>query len=155
MRVGLMPGSRSREIKRNLPVILEVIDRIKAEHKELQFSIILREKIDPPQTLHSTIYRVYNDRYQAMKNCDLLITCSGTASLEAAFLGIPQVFFNRPSWVDFNLMRHFISIKELNLANLYFGRKIVPAYIDRRLDRLYRAVSDEILKIYHSQTGLE
>jgi len=154
-KVGFMPGSRPREIKRNLPVILEVIDRIKAEHKELQFSIILREKIDLPKTLLSTIFTVCNNRYQAMKNCDLIVTCSGTASLEAAFMDIPQVFFNRPSWIDYNLMRRLVTIKEYSLANLYFGRKIVPVYIDRRLDRLYGAVSDEILKVYHSQTGLK
>jgi lipid-A-disaccharide synthase len=153
--IGFMPGSRPKEIKRNLPVILKLIDHIKAKDNGFHFRLILREKIDLHQFLHLAISQVFNDRYQAMKNCDLIVTCSGTASLEAAFLGIPQVFFNRPSYIDYHFMRRFVKIGEFNLTNLYFGKKLVPVFIDRHLDHLSRTVSDEILKVYRLQTGLE
>ena len=150
-----MPGSRPSEIIRNFPVILRSIEGLKAKYDGFNFRIILRNNIGLPQQQYVDVIEDHHNRYQAMKNCDLLITCSGTASLEATFLGIPQVFFNRPSWVDFNLMRHFISIKELNLANLYFGQKIVPVHIDRRLDHLIKVVTDDILKVFNSPTGLK
>lgn len=153
--IGFMPGSRSQEIKRNLPVIFKLIDHIKVKDSGLHFRLILREKIDLPQFLHSAISPIFNDRYQAMKNCDLLVICSGTASLEAAFMNIPQIFFNRPSYIDYHFMRRFLKNREFNLTNLNFGKKLVPAFIDRHLDHLSRSVSDEILKVYHSQTGLE
>lgn len=145
MRIGFMPGSRLHEINMNLSVIIELINQIKAKNNKLQFVIILREKTAIPQNLLLSIPPTAIDRYQTMKNCDFLVTCSGTASLEAAFLGIPQVFFNRPSYIDYHLMRRFVKIKELNLANLYFNRKIVPTYIDRRPDYLIRSVTDEIM----------
>jgi len=145
-RVGFMPGSRPQEIKRNFPVILNLIAKLKDKKNVLQFSIILREKSDLPQTLHSTVFKVFNDRYQAMKNCDLIVTCSGTASLETAFLNIPQVFFNRPSWIDYNIMRRLVTIKEYNLTNLYLQRKTVPSFIDRDLNKLCRAIQEEIYK---------
>jgi lipid-A-disaccharide synthase len=74
---------------------------------------------------------VSDNRYQTMKDCDLMITTSGTASLETFFLGVPQVFFHIPSFVDMHLFRRFIRINEYNLANLYFGKKMVPTIISR------------------------
>ena len=91
---------------------------------------------------------IAEDRYQVMKDCDLIITTSGTASLEAAFLKVPQVFFHIPSFIDMHLFRHFITIKEYNLANLYFNKKAVPAIISRDQDRILTDVLrhiDELL----------
>jgi len=146
MRIGFMPGSRPHEINRNLPVIIELINRIKAKNNKLQFVIILREKTAIPQNLFISNPLTAIDRYQAMKNCDLLVTCSGTASLEASFLEIPQVFFNRPSWIDYNVLRRLVTTEEFNLANLYHGRKIVPVHIGRDIPDLVDRIIADIRK---------
>ncbi len=72
---------------------------------------------------------ITKNHYQAMKNCDLLILSSGTASLEAAMMEIPQIFFNRPSFLDFYVVRRFIKTKEYNLANLYFKKRVVSSFV--------------------------
>jgi lipid-A-disaccharide synthase len=145
--IGFMPGSRPREIHRNLPVIIKLADRIKAKNSESRFVIILRDKTDLLQNQLPSVTIVIDNRYQAMKNCDLLVTCSGTASLEAAFLDVPQVFFNRPSRIDYHLMRRFVSTAEFNLANLYYGKKIVPVHIGRDVDELTRLLEADISKM--------
>ncbi len=138
-RIGFMPGSRVSEIKRNLPVIIEIIKEIAAapEGKSpVEYSIILHpdtlnylpgelKKINP------SLFPGHPDRYQVMRNCDLIITCSGTASLECAIMDIPQVFFNRPSFFDYHLFPYLLKIREFNLTNLYFGRKVVPSLVLR------------------------
>lgn len=145
--IGFMPGSRASEIKRNIPVIMMIMDRLKADYNDCRYVIILHEKNDLPDAMNSIVHPDLHQRYQAMKNCDFLITCSGTASLEAALMNIPQVFFNRPSLIDYHLTRRMIRIKEYNLANLFFGQKIVPAIIDRKINRVQKLLIDEIKKI--------
>jgi lipid-A-disaccharide synthase len=152
-RIGLMPGSRPGEVKRNLPVIMKLMDKIKGKVKDVRFIIISREKIDLPQEVLVSDLPTARDRYQAMKNCDLLVTCSGTASLEAAICGVPQLFFNRPSWVDYHITRRLVSTKEFNLANLYFNKKIVPVYIDRNTKKLVSNMESFIQKTVSSPTA--
>jgi lipid-A-disaccharide synthase len=148
-RIGFMPGSRCSEINRNLPVIMEFITYLQMQEKSVRFAIILHtyDMIGHNPRITRTLHYLkqqlperltvfFKDRYTVMKNCDLLVTCSGTASLEAAFMGIQQVFFNRCSWFDYVLLRPLLSIREYNLANLHFGKSLVPScvhYSDHRL----------------------
>ncbi len=145
-RIGFMPGSRLGEIKRNLPVIIEIIKNLKAD-RNIAYCLILH-----PDTFNHlnrmvqvpNLLTVTDNRYQVMKNCDLIITCSGTASLECAIMGIPQIFFNRPSFFDYHLFRHFLKIKELNLANLYYRKIITPSFVIRNKRILIQRIFDSI-----------
>lgn len=139
-RIGLMPGSRKSEIKRNLPVMIELMRRIAQKRNDIEFVLILHSSligVGRSRPFFTSLKALLQDkaiitsenRYQAMKNCDLLIACSGTASLEAAAMDIPQIFFNRPSFFDYYIAKRFLKIKEYNLTNLYFARKIVPSFI--------------------------
>ena len=150
-RIGVMPGSRPGEIKRNLPVILNILPELRKENPGIDLCVILHEKatalrICSPAFNFEKRYGDINDRYQAMRNCDLLVTCSGTASLEAAIMSIPQVFINRPSFFDYHLFRHFIRIKEYNLANLFFEKPVVPSIIARSIAKIKKTLM-EILTI--------
>jgi lipid-A-disaccharide synthase len=152
-RIGIMPGSRSTEIERNLPVIIELMQKIREENKHIEFVLILHPSSIETVTEFLSRKLSYTalgfsiaaqDRYQAMKDSDLLIICSGTASLEAAAMKIPQIFFNLPSFVDYFLIRRFIRIKEYNLTNLYFDRPMVPAYVSRDRAGLVQQVFGQI-----------
>ena len=148
-KIGFMPGSRSGEIKRNLPVITELAETIKGHSDDINFVYIIHpdllglasDIITKKMLGRVPNYRITSeDRYQAMKDCDLLIICSGTASLEAAVLGVPQIFFNRPSSTDYYLFKRFLKIKEYNLTNLYFGEKNVESFISVKKDDLVKKV---------------
>ncbi len=129
-RIGFMPGSRQSEIKRNLPLMVELMKIVAQERIDVEFYLILY--FESSQRLCSSFpYAkiITENRYQAMKNCDLLITSSGTASLEAEIMKIPQIFVNRPSFFDWYVSRRFLKINEYNLANVYFNKKIIPSYV--------------------------
>lgn len=129
-RIGFMPGSRQSEIDRNMPIMIEMMKRVAQERADVEFCLILYPG-SSPRLYYSIPYAkiVTKNRYQAMKNCDLLITSSGTASLEAAIMEIPQIFFNKPSFLDYYFLRRFLKIKEFNLTNIYFNKKIVPSFV--------------------------
>ncbi|HEX7320549.1 MAG TPA: hypothetical protein VF399_09375 [bacterium] len=148
-RIGFMPGSRPGMIRRNMTVIQKLAAAMKAQKAGAGTEYVL---IFPPSMDSSPFplpspnpFIISYDHYQAMRDCDLLVTCSGTASLEAAFMGIPQVFFHRPSFFDYHIARHFIRLKEYNLANLYFEKKIAPSYICRSIKDLVALLTKHLI----------
>lgn len=142
-RVGFMPGSRPRMIARHLGVITYLAGLIRAWQPAVELCLIAAGEAEARSLAgaQDVLPVRYQDRYQLMKNCDLLITSSGTASLEAAAMAIPQIFFHRPSFLDDQVLRRFVMIREFNLANLYYGRPIVECYIDRNAGKLRRQLA--------------
>jgi len=154
-RIGFMPGSRKSEIKRNLPVIIELVKRIRQRINDIECSLILHPDSIPSsrdivtgatsKSVPGMIITTEN-RYQVMKDCDLLIICSGTASLEATVMKIPQVFFNRPAFLDYYLLRRFLKINEYNLTNLYYKKNVVPSFISVDATYLITKINDFLYK---------
>ena len=145
-RVGFMPGSRDDQFRRNLPVVRRLISLIKEHGKEIECCIITygaRDTSGLDEIRAGSVVR-HENRYQVMKNCDLLITCSGTASLEAYLLEVPQIFFHRPSLVDFHIFRRCLRLDEYNLCNILYGRKTVPSFVHHNtnilVDQVYGSI---------------
>lgn len=130
-RIGFMPGSRPRQIARHLGVVTALAGAIKARQPGIDLCLIAAREAEARSLARAqdVLAVRYQDRYQWMKNCDLLITSTGTASLEAAAMAIPQIFFHRPSFLDYHILRRFVKVREFNLANLYYGRPVVECYI--------------------------
>ncbi|MEO0136114.1 MAG: hypothetical protein ABIL40_04695 [candidate division WOR-3 bacterium] len=148
--IGVMPGSRVSQVKRNLRVIKELIKNF----PNWEFVFILHpEVLSPDLTRWLThefsrrIKIVSSQRYEAMCRCRCIITSSGTASLETAILNIPQIFFNYPPFPDYYLFRHFLRITEYNLTNLYYGKHIVPSFVFCNKKRLVQAITQELHRL--------
>ncbi len=153
--IGFMPGSRMSEIKRNMPVIIELIKKceklqkfefIFIIHPDLAGTELLNKLI--PKKCKNTIKIAIADRYEKMANCDLIITCSGTASLETMIMNVPQIFFNRPGFFDYHFFRYFLRIKEYNLTNLYYGKNIIPSFVSRNKKKLVKLILSELYKFW-------
>uniref|UniRef100_A0A7V3RI21 Lipid-A-disaccharide synthase n=1 Tax=candidate division WOR-3 bacterium TaxID=2052148 RepID=A0A7V3RI21_UNCW3 len=147
-RIGFMPGSRTSEIKRNLPVIIELISHLQNKYN-LEYSIILHPDTSNSKTLNKlrflpNVKLIVRERYREMRNCDLIVTCSGTASLECSIMEIPQIFFNRPGFLDYYVFRHLFNIDEYNLVNLYYRKKIVPVFVMRKKEKLRNLMLQEL-----------
>lgn len=153
-KIGLMPGSRIGEIKRNVPIILNAVKEIKKTQLDIEFEMIVlpthASDIHFDDKLRKHVKVVTENRYQAMKNCDMLVICSGTASLEAAMMSIHQIFFNYPSSIDYHIVRHILKLREYNLANLYFGDKRVISCVSRNKPKLIRFVVEKIAEFSDS-----
>jgi len=145
-RIGFMPGSRRSHVARNLPVALYLARFIRNRRPDIDLCLIVfdaghaRELADRQNVLKV----VHQDRYQIMKNCDLLFVSSGTASLEAAVMEIPQIFFHNLSFLDDHILRKFVTIREFNLANLYYGKNVVPCYVTSNGKRLRQSLIDAV-----------
>jgi len=159
-RIGFMPGSRKSQIKRNLPIMIDMMKNVATKQPKMEFVVILHSKEmgnsecikkaleNLKNLLQNNVVIITEKQYQSMKNCDLLIISSGTASLEALFMSIPQVFVNRPSFFDYYIFRHFLNIEEYNLANLYLNKKIVTSIISSRKIHIIRSLREIDLSDY-------
>ncbi|UCF69799.1 MAG: hypothetical protein JSW49_06225 [candidate division WOR-3 bacterium] len=146
-RIGFMPGSRKSHVMRNLPIVLHLAHFIWRRKPDFDLCLIAYGEREA-RVLRSSqdlLRVVHEGRHQTMKDCDLLIISTGTASLEAAAMGIPQIFFHRLSLLDDHVLRRFVKIREYNLANLYYGEKIVPCYVSSSGNQLCRILRDAVM----------
>ena len=70
-----------------------------------------------------------------MKAADLLLVASGTATLQAGFLGVPMIIVYRTSWLTYFLARSLLKVRWIGLVNIVMGRRVVPELIQHDFNR--------------------
>lgn len=122
--LALVPGSRIGEIRNNLPIMVEVARR----HPDM-----LAVVAGAP-AVNTEIYRRYcdfniveNDTFELMAHAQGALVTSGTATLEAALIGVPQVVCYRAngSRISYNIFKHILKIPFVSLPNLIVNKAVV------------------------------
>jgi lipid-A-disaccharide synthase len=135
--VGLLPGSRPKELHRHLPVMLKAAAIIRNEFPESQF-LILRAKNLPEAAFAEFIassptpVKVSTDYYNALNACDVTMTASGTATLETALMEKPMVVIYQTAWLTSVIVRLLIKIPYISLVNIVAGKKIVTELLQEK-----------------------
>lgn len=130
--LGIFPGSRKQEIEKILPVMADVLQRLKASGLNLEGIVGCAPGIDDDFYKkfggdHLTYTRGMT--YDIMQHADLNLVASGTATLECAMLGRPLFVLYKTSIVTYLIARSLISIPNVGLVNVVAGEKIVPEFI--------------------------
>jgi lipid-A-disaccharide synthase len=84
--------------------------------------------------LPSQISLVKENRYAAMKACDLMLVASGTSTLEAAILGTPLFIVYKVGDLSWQLGKLLVRVPYYGLVNWIAGKKCIPEYIQGRMD---------------------
>jgi lipid-A-disaccharide synthase len=127
--IALLPGSREMEIRKKLPVML----RMQAKFPE--YSFVVAGAPGQPDGLYSElignapVMLLRNDTYNLLKQSRAALVTSGTATLETALFGIPQVVCYRGNPVSFWLAKRLVKVPFISLVNLIMGREIVKELI--------------------------
>jgi lipid-A-disaccharide synthase len=127
--IGLMPGSRRKEIESLLPVILESARLIKSKIPDCQFILPVAHTIprDTIPDLNSLVSVVDGSQvYNVMSICNLMILASGTATLEAAYMLAPMIVIYKLSAISWIVMKTLANVKSSALPNIIADRMIVP-----------------------------
>ncbi|MCX8118809.1 MAG: lipid-A-disaccharide synthase [Desulfobacterota bacterium] len=133
--IGLLPGSRKEEVRRHLPVMVATAHRLRREIPDLQFILPRAPGIsqgDLYPYLRQASFQVSiveGMNYDAMAISDLLITASGTATLEAAILQKPMVIVYKVSRLSYWIGRALIRVRHIGLVNLVAGEEIAKELI--------------------------
>jgi len=136
--IGLLPGSRAYEIDSLLPIMLRAAARIKRSLKGVQFLLpvaasVFGEKISRMVRRSGIEVKVINNNiYNLMSVSDLIITASGTATLEATCLATPMIVVYKTSLSTWILGHILVKFPYVSLPNILAGRRIVPELLQFR-----------------------
>jgi lipid-A-disaccharide synthase len=130
--VALLPGSRPQEVEKMLPV-LAASAGILAENGKWRFAVAAVEgDIDYHRFLTDTrvpIEIVRGKTRELIAESRLVLTSSGTATLETGIIGRPMVVIYRTGRLTYIIARRLVTLDKIALINITAGRKIVPELI--------------------------
>ena len=150
----LLPGSRSGEARRHLPILLQTVAELRrnfslsialAIPKGFYSRASLANFREPMDAL--SIKVIENETWDAIGHADVALAASGTVTVEAAILGTPMVTFYKVTPLTWWAGRRLVKVPYLSMVNLIAEREIIPELIqhDMTPQRLAASVS-ELLK---------
>jgi lipid-A-disaccharide synthase len=144
--ITLMPGSRVKEVRMNLPVILESAARLGPDY---QFLLPVAPTLDRTWLEgligKSARMQLVPDALPALAHSRAGIIASGTATVEAALMVTPFVMVYRVSPLTYLLGRSRVKVPHFAMVNLIAGKEIVPELVQQ--DFTAKKVEAEIVKI--------
>ena len=176
--IGLFPGSRSREVRKIFPVMIEAARRLLESNPTLRFQVaaaseeLAREMSEtltpylnplpsgtgetkshkPPNESARVRGEQSNDRQaieitigetaEIMQRAFVGIVASGSATLEAAYFGMPFVLIYKVAWPTYVAARLVVNVDFLGMPNLLAGKEVVPEFIqhEAKPDAIVKAV---------------
>lgn len=151
--VTVLPGSRAAELRQHLPILREACLRIHRK-SSAQFVVAAAPRADAaflreawPAELPVKI--VLGQTYDALAAADTAIVSSGTATIEAALLGVPMVVIYRVTPLTALLAKPLVRTPFYSMVNLIAGKRVVPELIQN--DFTPERVAAEVLRLLNDQ----
>jgi lipid-A-disaccharide synthase len=123
--IALLPGSRKSEIRNNLPIMAQVALRF----PQYQALVAGAPGIDDEYyKTYTTLPVLRNSTYALLAHSHAALVTSGTATLETALMGVPQVVTYRAngSKISYEIMKRILSVNFVSLPNIICDRTIIP-----------------------------
>ncbi|MDB5193430.1 MAG: lipid-A-disaccharide synthase [Segetibacter sp.] len=132
--IALLPGSRKQEILKKLPIMLEVSKAFpsyqfivaKAPGQEDSF-------YEPFLAPYKNVSAVGGATYDLLNRSTAALVTSGTATLEAALFGVPEVVCYKGNPISYSIAKRVIKIKYISLVNLIMDKLVVTELIQHDL----------------------
>ncbi|HIY69555.1 MAG TPA: lipid-A-disaccharide synthase [Candidatus Alistipes intestinigallinarum] len=132
--IALLAGSRRSEIRKNLPLMARLAERFPGH----QFVVAGVPWLDPAlyeeHIAGSPIRYVCNQTYETLAAAEAAVVASGTATLETALLGIPEVVVYRMAPIEYHGMPLVVRCPWVSLVNLNLRREAVAEVLQSNLD---------------------
>lgn len=130
-RVALLPGSRKQEVEKMLPVMLKVAEKrpdldfiLAAHHKDMIAGFVL------PENVHIAT----KSTFDTLRSSQAALVTSGTANLETALLGIPQVVCYKANPVSYFIGKRVVKINYISPVNLIMDKLVIKELIQNELN---------------------
>jgi lipid-A-disaccharide synthase len=159
--IGLLPGSRDKEISRHLPEMISAANILSKRKKNIKFIISVAPSAER-SLVEGVVKRcqgpaafelVSGGVDKVLERCDLVIAASGTVTLEAGIFGTPMIIVYKMSPVSYWLGRAMIEVKNVGLVNLIAGEEIVPELLQG--DANPEKIADKVFGMLNDPAGLE
>ena len=132
--IALLPGSREQEVSKKLPVMLDVSKNFPDYRfviaKAPSLSDAFYEKF---MEQHKNVRSIRNKTYQLLLQSKAALVTSGTATLETALFGVPQVVCYKGSNISYQIAKRLVKVKYISLVNLIMDKEIVKELIQNEM----------------------
>jgi lipid-A-disaccharide synthase len=151
--VALLPGSRKQEITSMLPIMLSMVKH----YKNYQFVIAAAPSQNKEfyQTFIGDldVKIVFGETYQLLQKSEAALVTSGTATLETALFGIPEVVCYKGGAISYAIAKQLVKVKYISLVNLIMDEEIVKELIQNELNENNLKV--ELDKLFNPQSRIK
>jgi lipid-A-disaccharide synthase len=147
--LGLLPGSRRRELAFLLTPMLEAAEQVRMQLPDVQCVLPCAPTVTPAMLaevatlpMDDRLRIIHHETYDAIRACDAVLAASGTVTLETAILGVPMVIVYRLTPLTYALVRRLVRVPFSGLPNLVAGREIAPELLQEAVtpERMAEAV---------------
>lgn len=131
--IALLPGSRRQEVSKLLQVMLSVLP----QYPDYDFELAVAPNL--PLSFYQAIMNglpdanrlklVQQDTYSVLRRAKAALVCSGTATLETALHGVPQVVCYKTDTLFYEIAKRVVKVPFIAIINLIMGKKIVEELI--------------------------
>ena len=133
--IALLPGSRKQEILKKLPVMLEV----SKSFPNYQFVVAKAPGLDDnfyasQLNSFSNVSAVSGKTYDLLKQATAALVTSGTATLETALFGVPEVVCYKGSFLSYEIGKRLVKVKYISLVNLIMDKLVVTELIQHDMN---------------------
>ena len=143
-KIGILPGSRKSEIAKHLPIFVQAFYKIKSVYPEARAYIFAvpefpDEKLVPAlesadKYWSKDIDIVREQDYKIRSTMDFAFTCSGTATLENALMGLPMAVAYKMSDFSFAIAKRIAKVQYISLANILLKRPVVKELMQEKAE---------------------
>ena len=137
--IGLLPGSRLKEVRLNLPEMLRAAELL-GRGGDYEFLVPLAPTLTPAQRAEiesmlaarrniASRVTITNDARATLRHARASVVASGTATVEAALIGNPFVVIYRVSPLSYAVAKRVVDVPHVAMVNLIAGRRAVPELI--------------------------
>ncbi len=132
--IALLPGSREQEVAKKLPIMLQASKAFPEYHFIVAKAPSLPDEFyEPILAANPQVRSLRNRTYQLLMQAKAALVTSGTATLETALFGVPQVVCYKGSAISYQIARRLVKIKFISLVNLILDREVVKELIQDQL----------------------
>jgi lipid-A-disaccharide synthase len=136
--VGLFPGSREKEVRRIFPVMIETAQRLHATDSSLRFesaaaaepmAALMREMLTAAGNHEAWCPVKVGTSHDLMQRAAVGMVASGTATLEAAYFGMPLVILYKVAWLTWAVGKRLVRVPFLGMPNILAEREIAREFL--------------------------
>ena len=150
--IAMLPGSRLQEINKILPTMLRACAMLGVENH----NFVVAHAPNIPTQVYEAIYKTEDflpifttNTYQLLENSQAAMVTSGTATLETALFGVPQVVCYKANKISIAIGRLLVKIKYMSLVNIIAQKSVVAELLQE--DCSPEKLTAEMLKIMENE----
>ncbi len=152
--ITLLPGSRSKEVRRIFPVMLDAAAHLRSARQRVRFAAAAASDSLREEMLEIMGKRGKDDSFcpvtvgnahRLMQTAGAGMVCSGTATLEATYFRLPMVILYKTAWLTYVVGKRVVKIPFIGLPNVLANAMIAPEFIQNAAQP--HLIANELLQL--------